>query len=223
MRRVVTILLLISSLMGILHAQEEPEQLKFRLLTANEYDLSLSISTVINRFYANVEFSVNPQQMGEADFYSFFITKMAYVERIKINGKAVDFHYTRELDPRHFEPELEYPQLLSPDADIYCISLDQKHFDQLDQPAVISIDYKMVLPDWTVDNTGRQKIEWQSRDFFYPKNVLSTSRLNITLLTTIFHSVEAADNVQDSGTMRKIYRSIVEYPALNATLTLYKG
>ncbi|MCD8478882.1 MAG: hypothetical protein LRZ88_00745 [Candidatus Cloacimonetes bacterium] len=82
MRRLIILLLLMCSITACLfaEAETEEEQLVFRLLNAREYDLSASISTVINRFYANVQFSIDKADLQDADFYSFFISKLAYVE-----------------------------------------------------------------------------------------------------------------------------------------------
>ncbi|MDD2596724.1 MAG: hypothetical protein PHY98_03390, partial [Candidatus Cloacimonetes bacterium] len=99
MRKIALLLFIMGIMIGSLSASEE--QLRFRLLQTEEYNLSVSISTVINRFYASTEFVIDADKLAQADYYSFFIGKQAYLERIKIDGQSVPFSYTWGLDPRH--------------------------------------------------------------------------------------------------------------------------
>lgn len=225
MRRLIILLLLMCSITACLFAEAETEevQLVFRLLNAREYELSASISTVINRFYANVQFSIDKADLEDADFYSFFISKLAYVERIKVNGKAIECVYTRDLDPLHFVPELEQSELLAPDSPVFCISLCKDTFRDITGLITISLDYKMVLPEWTVAADGREKLEWSMNDFIVPRNMSDTSEVNFRLLTTIFHSMDNADSISDNGTMRTIRKRIIDIPGQNEKLTLYKA
>jgi hypothetical protein len=225
MRRFIILLLLLCSITACLfaEAETEEEQLIFSLLNAEEYNLSVSISTVINRFYGNVEFSVDKDELAEADFYSFFIAKLAYIERIKVNGKAIDCVYTHDLDPLHFVPELEQPELLAPDSPVFCISLCKDNFSDIEGTITISLEYKMILPEWKVAADGREKLEWSMSDFFFPRNLVDVSEVNIQLLTTIFHTVDNADSISDNGTMRTIRKKIVDIPGQNEKFILYKA
>ncbi|HQQ67207.1 MAG TPA: hypothetical protein PLX77_00120 [Candidatus Cloacimonadota bacterium] len=220
MRKIALLLFIMGVMIGSLSASEE--QLQFRLLQPEEYNLTISISTVINRFYASAEFVIDVDNLAKADYYSFFISKQAYLERIKIDGKSVPFSYTWGLDPRHFEPVLTMEDLVKPDGDEYCISLSQDVFKGKKGQVTISMSYKMMIPDSVVTDDGRTVLEWNSRDCFYPRNPEQNSAVNIDLLTTVFYTVDNPLSVSDQGDIRRIKLRLVDTPQDNAKLTLYK-
>lgn len=222
MRRMIAIIIILSSLIGCLYAEEEAEQLTFRLLTAEQYKLNASISTSIGRFYANLEFSVDKEELTEADYYSFFFTKSAYLERLKIDGQSVAYSYTRNLDPQHFIPELEQAELLEADSEVYCVSLAKELFADKKGSIKISLEYKMILPEWTAAEDGRSKLEWNTKDFFYPRNLLAVAELDLEIMTTIFHTMDHAQSIQDTGTMRTIKHKIVDIPSIENKFAIYK-
>ncbi|MCD8478883.1 MAG: hypothetical protein LRZ88_00750 [Candidatus Cloacimonetes bacterium] len=99
----------------------------------------------------------------------------------------------------------------------------QDTFKDITGLITISLDYKMVLPEWTVAADGREKLEWSMNDFIVPRNMSDTSEVNFRLLTTIFHSMDNADSISDNGTMRTIRKRIIDIPGQNEKLTLYKA
>jgi len=221
MRKIALLLFIMGIMIGSLSASEE--QLQFRLLQTEEYNLSVSISTVINRFYASTEFVIDADKLAQADYYSFFIGKQAYLERIKIDGQSVPFSYTWGLDPRHFEPVLTREDLLNPDAGVYCVSLARDVFKGKKGMVTISMSYKMMIPDWMMADDGRNVLEWNSRDCFFARNPEQSSGVNIDLLTTVFYTVDNPLSVSDQGDIRRIKLRLIDTPQDNAKLTLYKA
>ncbi|MDD2542910.1 MAG: hypothetical protein PHC57_00570 [Candidatus Cloacimonetes bacterium] len=223
MRKYLLIMLLFGIICTSVLAEEVEQQLKFNLLDAEEYDLSLSISTSIERFYASLEFKVAASELKEADYYAFALSKKVYLERIKVDGMSVPFSYTTDLDPRHFEPELTQTDLLLPEADVYWVSLSNEVIAGKTEDIRINLEYKMILPPWSLDENGREQITWNTEDFFYPRNLNNPADLNITLLTTTFHGVDNADQTMDNGNLRTIKRKIVDIPGQAAKLVFFKS
>lgn len=223
MRKFIFILIIVSSFIGCLFAEEEQEQLKFQLLNAEDYHLSLSISTVIERFYANLEFTVAQEELADVDYFSFPLSKLAYLERVKVDGQSVRFSYTTELDPRHFDPELAAVELLDPESPVYWVSLGKELFEAKSGNIKINLEYKMLLPPWTMGENNREELVWNTGDFFYPRNLNALAELHITLLTTTLYNVDRADSFSDKGNLRTIKRKIVDIPGQEAKLTLYRS
>lgn len=223
MKRYLSILLLLGILSGLLYAVQDQEKVYLSLFDAHEYNLNMSMSTDANRLYANLQFKIDSARLPEAENYSFFISKRVLLERVKINGKSVPFFYTTGLDARHFAPPLENEMLLAPEAPVHCISIDKKYIKGESGEISVYLEFRSFLPEWTLDESGKEVLCWDTADFFYPRNVMHPATLNLEFSCISSFEMDAADSTTDTGSIRRIKRQILESPEAGNKIKIYKA
>ena len=221
MKKLNMILGLILIVCGVLYATADEKPYRFVRLEADTYDLNLSLSTVANRLYANCTFTIASSELPEADYYSFFIHKRAYLEKVKVNGKFVPYHYTKDLDPRLFEPEFKHCELLDNDTPVYCISIAKEDLAELKGELSFSLDYRMLLPAPEKDDTGQEFFSWDTEEYIYPKNPDKAATLRISFLSTLYYKMENADGEKLEGNLRTSRREVYDEPGKSQEIKLY--
>lgn len=223
MKRYLLLLLLLGILFGVLYGQPNPDRVYLSLFDAHEYTMNMTMSTEANRLYANVEFSVDSALLQEAENYCFFLSKKILLERVKINGKSVPFSYTTGLDARHFEPPLEDEMLLSPEAPVFCISIDKKHLQKEKGEIIVYLEYRSFLPDWNQDEQGRKYLLWNTADFIYPRNILKDTVLNLNFTCTPYYVLVNAESPTYRGGIRTYTREFREKAGSGNNIKVFKS
>lgn len=224
MKHLVLILILICGIVG-LSAQEEVidgSPIRFSLLKALDYDLNLTTGTSIGRLFASVQFSVRKAELANTDYYSFFLNSSATLERVQINGVETRYNLTTNLHPKHFIPELGYPELLDGSMPVNCYSFDSTLFADLPELVNFSFEYWLPLPPYRIGDDGREAFLIGEIPFFYPRNVLESSQVNVRLITTIFHAMDTAHSTADRGGIRNINANIIDIPSETIRFNIYK-
>lgn len=238
MQKLTLILILLLSLLS-LYAQEsidamqdEPEviydenlvdgsPIRLSLMQAEEYHLNLTISPGLGVIFAKLEFEITKSQLQTTDYYSFFLTKAAYIEKFRINGVNTPFNITSDLHPKHFVPDLCQPVLLDSCTTVTCYSIESKILAELPEKINFCLEYRLPLPEWKTHEDGREFIAFSGCNFWYPRNLSQSSELNLSVLTTVFYTMDGA-TITDTGHIRKLQKSYIDIPGEIVPFQLYK-
>jgi len=183
---------------------------EYHVLNATDFDLNLTISNKMGAIYVNLSFEVDQQQSGAPDYYSLFLNKNAVIERIRINGKDIQYYITTNLQPLHFVPEFSRLELLAEDAPVTCYSFDPQLFEQ--DNTTVFMEYWYPMPDWESTEDGSESFSLGDIPFLYPRNIYNPAEVSVHMLTSFFCSVEDADDVDIHGDLRRYHKSFVDMP-----------
>lgn len=196
--------------------------IRFSLLKALDYEVNLTTGTSIGRLYVSVNYELSQSDLLNTDYYSFFLNSNAIIEHVKLNGVETRYNITTNLHPKHFIPELIQPELIEEDSEVNCYSFDAALFEDLPQNVAVTLEYWLPLPAYSLQEDGREAIMIGTIPFFYPRNIIESSNVNVNIITPIFHGIDSAINTQDTGGIRRIYSNFVDIPQETIKLDIYK-
>lgn len=216
--------ILIIAMLGLLLNLSAKEILispvEYRVLEAHEYDLDLTTSVKLEKIFAILEFDILREDLKDADHYSMFLACCAGIDRLKINGKNALYSLTTGLHPLHFVPQLWQLELIQEKGPVTCYSFDPTLFDQ--EINTVYIEYSFPMPPWKTRADGAKALHIGSIPFFYPRNFYIPADLSLTINTTIYYSMENADEIIDKGSSRIIRKKIIDTMDEDITFDLIK-
>lgn len=175
---------------------EEQEVPKFALLSPVAYNIDLRVNTSLQRMYINAEFSVMPVLLRKADYYSFFLSKSARVEKVFVQDKPLMPLITKDLVPEHFEPVLPIPELLTDSTLVNCFSYNLEPYKSEETAIKFRFSYWIPLPEWKSISDGASSLEFPTDTYWYPRNIETESRVNVQLVSTLRFSLDMGPEVQ---------------------------
>lgn len=223
MKRVALCLILLSMVLALF--ADDPiygSPIRFSLLEGLDYELNLTLGTNVGRLYANVNFTVNKQDLPETDYYSFFLNSGARVEHLQLNGVESQYFLCSNLHPKHFIPELIHSDLIAEGNDINCYAIAKDRLASLPDSINIYLEYRLPLPEYEIIQGDKEAIKLGEIPFFYPRNLSASSEVNINILTSIYHDTERSLKVEDTGGIRQIETFFVDIPDIDIDLNIYK-
>jgi len=223
MRRYVIIAILLVATLFLSAELIEGSPIRFNVLESHDYKLDLTLSTAMNRLMVAAEFNIDKTRLSAVDYYSFFLSNTAYVDFVFLGDKLVSYQTATNLHPKHFIPELPMPELVDSCAVVNCYSFSSDLFAGLPDSVSVYVEYWLPLPEWQVNDEGREYISFSTCDFWYPRNLYQPSELNIILNTTIFTEAEDMTDFEDRGYLRRIRKHYIDIPGISRELKIYKS
>jgi hypothetical protein len=133
------------------------------------------MSTGAGRLYVQAKFAVNQDSLIDTEYYSFFLNKDAYLERVYVNGKIIPYPISTNLDPMHFVPELQMLELIDTCAITKCYSIGSEYLKQAAGSIDIEVCYRLPLPEWEKNDLGEECLSFVACDFWYHEIVYEQS------------------------------------------------
>ncbi|HOH97386.1 MAG TPA: hypothetical protein PL188_03645 [Candidatus Cloacimonadota bacterium] len=223
MRKYIFTAILLLVLLSLNAELIEGSPIRFNVLESHNYKLDLTLSTALNRLMIAAEFSIDRSQLATVDYYSFFLNNIATVDYVFLGDRLVRYQKATNLHPKHFVPELPVPELVDSCTVVSCYSFGTPLFKGLPDTVSVYVEYWLPLPDWQINDEGREYISFSTCDFWYPRNLYQPSELDIKLTTTIFHEIADMTDYTDRGYVRTIRKQYIDIPGISRELTIFKS
>ncbi len=194
MRRTINLIALLLLLVGGLAAQDTASALRFKLLESDEYELDMFYSTELQRLYMQVDFDISKSQLDSDYYYGVFLHKDAQMQAIAVSGNYESHYWVDNLQPEHFGPELNQPELLVWNSPALFFGIRLSNFAKYPETAHFKIWYYLDVPPFRLDDGNKLSTGLDARDFWYPRNLNQDSKVKLTMTTTPYMSLRVGNS-----------------------------
>lgn len=164
-------------------------QVRFGLISAQEYSLDLRLSNEMQRVYITALFTVNADSLKTLDYYSFFVNQDVHIEQMFVNSRLLSPFITSNLQAEHFVPSLPVPALLDSTSAMVCYSLKKADLAAADS-VHFKVSFWIPLPEWQPDVSNAVMAGFLTDHYWFPRNIVFPSKVNIKLQSSYLYKLE---------------------------------